>query len=122
MSRNGSDGKMQVHRDGADARAEKLTVSVFIALGKVLALWLCCIVSQLHCHFNKEKVADGTMSIIWLQTVDMIADIYTKAVDAPTSKRLTPFITGFHNGFQEIFARTKVILEEKMNRKEVTNF
>ena len=49
MSRNGSDGKMQVHRDGADARAEKLTVSVFIALGKVLALWLCCIVSQLHC-------------------------------------------------------------------------
>ena len=45
----------------------------------------------------------------------MLADIHTKGVDAPTSKRLTPFITGFHNGFQDFFDRTKVILEDKMN-------
>ena len=31
---------------------------------------------------------------------------------------LTPFIIGFHNGFQEIFNRTKVILEEKMNNSK----
>jgi hypothetical protein len=48
----------------------------------------------------------------------MIADFDTKAVDAPTSKRLTPFITGFHNGFQEFFHRTRVILEEEMNNSK----
>ena len=60
------------------------------------------------------------MTIIWLQTVDMLADIdiYTKAVDARTSKSLTRFITGFHKGFQGFLNGTKVILEEKMNNSK----
>ena len=95
---------------GDNIQANKLCMEHFISTGNQYILT--------QYHFNKEKVADGTMTITWLQTVDMIADIYTKALDAPTSKRLIPFITGFHNGFQEIFARTKVILEEKMNNKK----
>jgi hypothetical protein len=95
---------------GDNIQANKLCMEHFISTGNQYILT--------QYHFNKEKVADGTMTIIWLQTVDMLADIYTKAVDAPTSKRLTPFITGFHDGFQEIFDRTKVILEEKMNNSK----
>ena len=90
---------------GDDIQANKLCMEHFISTGNQYSLT--------QYHFNKEKVADGTMTIIWLQTVDMLADIYTKAVDAPTSKRLTPFITGFHNVFQENLTERKLFSKKR---------
>ena len=43
------DGKMQVHRDGTSRAAEKMVVSVFLALGEVLCMSECMKLSQLRC-------------------------------------------------------------------------
>ena len=58
---------------GDNIQANKLCMEHFISTGNQYILT--------QYHFNKEKVADGTMTIIWLQTVDMLAVSFLRLDD-----------------------------------------
>ena len=49
-------------------------------------------------HFNKEKVDEGMMILIWVDTNLNISDLYTKPTTKATCDNLMPNLLGFGEG------------------------
>ena len=43
----------------------------------------------------RNKIEDGKVIPVWLKTIDMVADIGTKALDSATFVRLRDILTGY---------------------------
>ena len=84
-----------------NVQANKLCMEDFISSGNQYILT--------QYHFNKERVQMGHMEIFWLRTTENPADQHTKATDYQTAKRLIPFVTGWHDGFDEAIDISRMI-------------
>jgi hypothetical protein len=58
-------------------------------------------------HFNKEKVEEGMMILIWVDTNLNISDIYTKPTSKATCGNLMPNLLGFGEGINVL--REKIL-------------
>ena len=69
----------------------------------------------------REKVKLGHIAIVWMSGDWNISDTGTKAIDVPTTERLTPLLCGF--GELPIPAQTKILFGpvERPERRESTN-
>jgi len=69
----------------------------------------------------REKVKLGHIKTVWMSRDWNISDVGTKAIDVPTTDRLTPLLCGY--GELPISAQTKILFEpvERPERRESTN-
>ena len=69
----------------------------------------------------REKVKLGHIAIVWMSGDWNISDTGTKAIDIPTTERLTPLLCGY--GELPIPAQTKILFGpvERPERRESTN-
>ena len=69
----------------------------------------------------REKVKLGHIATVWMSGDWNISDVGTKAIDMPTTERLTPLLCGF--GELPIPAETKILFGpvERPERRESKN-
>ena len=60
-------------------------------------------------HFNKEKVAEGLMIIIWVDTTLNIADIYTKPLTRAQCEALMPDLLGYGEGITALREKIRLM-------------
>ena len=79
---------------GDNVQANKLCVEKMVTKGNQYILR--------QYHFNKEKVAHGLVTLIWVDTNRNIADIYTKPLTRQQCESLMPDLLGFGQGIQTL--------------------
>jgi len=60
-------------------------------------------------HFNKEKVGEGLMILIWVDTTLNIADIYTKPLTRPQCEALMPNLRGYGEGMTALREKIRLM-------------
>jgi len=60
-------------------------------------------------HFNKEKVGEGLMILIWVDTTLNIADIYTKPLTRPQCEALMPNLLGYGEGMAALREKIRLM-------------
>ena len=63
-------------------------------------------------HFNKEKVEEGLMTVLWVDTNLNISDIYTKPLTRAQCEQLMPNLLGYGGGI--------LVLREKIRSMDPT--
>jgi hypothetical protein len=94
---------------GDNVQANKLCQEHFVSTGNQY------IATQYH--FNREKVLSGDVIIHWVRTVFNVADIFTKPLEPQVIRKLSMYLLGHHNGFDELLSKyatdsTLTILKE----------
>ena len=89
---------------GDNIQANKLCKEHFISPGNQY------IATQYH--FNKEKVASGDVEILWINTKNNLADIFTKALTKQTFDLLLNYLLGYAGNINKLFEATQLILHE----------
>ena len=91
--------KLQIEVFGDNVQANRLCHENFVSPGNQY------IAHQYH--FNKEKVDEGTMILIWVDTNLNISDMYTKPTTKVTCENLMPNLLGFGEGMNVL--REKIL-------------
>ena len=60
-------------------------------------------------HFNKEKVGEGLMLILWVDTTLNIADIYTKPLTRAQCESLMPLLLGYGSGIPALVKKIQLM-------------
>jgi hypothetical protein len=89
--------KLPIEMYGDNVQANRLCTENIITPGNQY-------IAQYY-HFNKEKVSEGLMTVIWVDTTLNIADIYTKPLTRPQCEALMPDLLGYGGGIPALRAK-----------------
>lgn len=87
---------------GDNVQANKLCKEHFISSGNQYILT--------QYHYNKERIESGDAEVHWIHSPENPSDLMTKAVGPNLCRKLVPYITGHHNGFEALFEATQSTL------------